>query len=188
VTSHDQTVRANAALLLGKSANKEALTFLYWTLRRDDSSDKVVLQAAESIARLGDEQIYPKLWTRLISAYADDRMIGISAMGALGTPQAKDAIATMLEDPVPEVRLAAAEHLGRLGDPAGASVVLEVLQKHLPGETDARSAERMKVLTTLAIGEIRTESLTRHLPDLLKAPSKRVRIAAAKAVLLTPRR
>mgnify|MGYP001110137148 CR=1 FL=1 len=57
------------------------------------------------------------LWTRLISAYADDRVMGIRAMGALGTPEAKNALTTMLDDPVPEVRLAAAEQVGR--GPAG---------------------------------------------------------------------
>ena len=57
VTSEDQTVRANAALLLGKSGRKDATRFLYWTLQRADSSDKVVFQAAESIAMLGDEAV-----------------------------------------------------------------------------------------------------------------------------------
>jgi len=185
VTSNDQTVRANAALLLGKSGKQEALPFLYWTLRRDDSSDMVVLQAAESIARLGDRRIYPKLWTRLISTYADDRMIGISAMAALGTEEAKNAIITMLDDPVLEVRLAAAEHLGKFHDTAGESVVLEAFDKKHMSQGDAQSVTRLKVLTALAIGAIGTDPLTKHLPDLLKAPSKQVRLAAAKAVLLT---
>lgn len=185
VTSTDQTVRANATLLLGKSGRQEALPFLYWTLRRDDSADKVIFQAAESIARLGDARIYPKLWTRLISAYADDRMIGISAMGALGTEEAKNAIITMLDDPVLEVRLAAAEQLGTLGDTRGESIVLEVFQKDLAGQADAQEAERIKVLTALAISEIGTDSLTKHLPTLLQDPSKRVRLAAAKAALLS---
>ena len=185
VTSNDQTVRANAVLLLGKSGKQEALPFLYWTLRREDSSDMVVLQAAESIARLGDRRIYPKLWTRLISTYADDRMIGISAMGALGTEEAKNAIITMLDDPVLEVRLAAAEHLGKLGDPVGESVVLEVYNKKRFAEGDGQSVERIKVLTAFAIGAIGSEPLTKHLPDLLRDPSKRVRLAAAKAVLLS---
>ena len=98
----DQTVRANAALLLGRSGRKEGIRYLYWTLQRDDSSDLVVLQAAESIAMLGDSRIFRKLWTRLISAYADDRVIGIRAMGALGTDEAESAIISMLDDPVPE--------------------------------------------------------------------------------------
>lgn len=183
VGSRDQTVRANAALLLGKSGNKEALKSLYWTLQQKDSADKVILQAAESIALLGDERIYPKLWTRLISAYADDRVLGVRAMGALGTEQARNALITMLNDSVPEVRLAAAEQLGKLKDTTGESVVLAVLKKNLASETDPETRVRLKVLATMAIGEIGTDNLARLLPQLLQDESRLVRIAAAKAVL-----
>lgn len=183
VASKDQTVRANAALLLGKSGIQEALQFLYWTLQQSDSSDKVLLQAAESIATLGDRRIYSKLWTRLISAYADDRMVGIRAMGALGTQEAQNALLTMLDDPVLEVRLAAAEQLGKMGNPAGELVVQEVFDKRLTAQMDLQSANRIKVLTALAIGEIGTPALAKHLVALLQDPSQTVRLAAAKAVL-----
>lgn len=183
--NNDQTVRANAALLLGKSGKKESLRYLYWTLRQKDSADKVVLQAAESIALLGDEQIYPKLWTRLISAYADDRVVGIRGMGALATEQAKNALVTMLDDSILEVRLAAAEQLGRLRDPTGEVEVLGVFNKNLTANMDPESKERVEVLTAMAIGAIHTNSLTRFLPQLIKDESKLVRIAAAKAVLQT---
>jgi len=181
--SSDQTVRANAALLLGKSGQKDAIRFLYWTLQRQDSADKVVFQAAESIAMLGDERIYPKLWTRLISAYADDRVIGIRAMGALGTEQAKNALVTMLGDRVVEVRLAAAEQLGKLGEPIGEAEVTEVFGNNLMADMDPDEQQRVKVFAALAIGEIGAESPAKHLPQLLQDPSPRVRLAAAKAVL-----
>ncbi|MBN2132876.1 MAG: HEAT repeat domain-containing protein [Sedimentisphaerales bacterium] len=183
LASNDQTVRANAALLLGKSGRQEGVGYLYWTLQRADSADKVVLQAAESIAMLKDPRIYPKLWTRLISAYADDRVIGIQAMGALGTEEARNALVTMLDDAVPEVRLAAAGQLGRLGDAIGEPEVLAVIEKNLSAAMDPQGQERIRTLTALAIGEIGTPSLTRHLPSLLRDPSKVVRLAAAKAVL-----
>lgn len=183
VASSDQTVRANAALLLGKSGRREGLRFLYWTLQRGDSADKVILQAAESIAMLGDHRIYPKLWTRLISAYADDRVIGIRAMGALGTDEAKSALITMLDDGVPEVRLAAAEQLGRLREPAGAAEVQAVFEQDLVKDLDAQSQARIKTLAALAIGEIGTDKLLRHLPPLLQDPAPPVRLAAAKASL-----
>jgi HEAT repeat protein len=183
VISEDQTVRANAALLLGKSGRKEALRVLWWTLRQPDSTDKVTLQAAESIAVLQDERIYPKLWSRLISAYADDRVLGIRAMGALGTEQAKNAIITMLDDIIPEVRLTAAAQLGRLAEPIGEARVAEVFEKNLLTDMDADGQQRVKVLAALAIGEIGTEGLTKHLPQLLRDSSKPVRLAAARAIL-----
>ncbi|MEN6334799.1 MAG: HEAT repeat domain-containing protein [Phycisphaerales bacterium] len=181
--SDDQTVRANAALLLGKSGKQDAVGILYWTLRRSDSDDKVVVQAAEAIAMLKDERIYPKLWTRLISAYADDRVMGIRAMGALGTPQARNALTTMLDDPVPEVRLAAAEQLGRLGDRVGEAEVMAVFEKNLMAGMDAQGQERIKMLAAMAIGEVATPAVLKNLPPLLKDPSKVVRLSAARAVL-----
>lgn len=183
VAGSDQTVRANAALLLGKSGNKDGIRFLYWTLQRDDSSDMVIMQAAEAIAMLGDQRIYRKLWTGLISKYADDRVIGVRAMGALGTDEAKNAIITLLDDPVPEVRLAAAEQLGKLGESGGEDEVLAVLEKNLIADMDAQGQQRTKTLAALAIGEIGTDRLMRYLPQLLQDPSNVVRLAAAKAVL-----
>jgi HEAT repeat protein len=184
IASDDQTVRANAALLLGKSGDSSTLTqrSLWWTLRRKDSNDKVRFQAAEALAMLGDEQIYPKLWAMLISAYADDRVIGIKAMGALGTHKAKNALITMLDDAVLEVRLAAAEQLGRLNDPIGEPEVLEVFTKNLTADLDTEGLERVRRFTALAIGQIGTDSLAKYLPQLLQDESKSVRIAAAKAV------
>ena len=119
----------------------------------------------------------------LQSGYNDDRVIGIKAMGALGTQNAIDAVITKLDDSVPEVRLAAAEQLGALGNKTGEPEVLDVFNKNLTAGISQDDAERIKFRTALAIGRICTPSLTRFLPPLLKEPSKRVRLAAAQAVL-----
>ncbi len=184
IVSDDQTVRANAALLLGKSGDKSDLTrqALWWTLGRPDSSDKVIFQTAEAIAMLGDERIYPKLWTMLISKYADVRVIGIRAMGALGTVEAKHALIRMLDDDILEVRLAAAERLGMLEDTIGEPEVLDVFTKNLAAGLDKKALEQVNVRTALAIGRIGTQRLIKYLPRLLKDESKSVRIAAAMAV------
>jgi len=182
IASSDQKVKANAALLLGKGGDKSVLKFLYWALRHKGSDYKVKFNAVEAIARLGDERIYPKLWTMLISAYADDRVVGIRSMGALGTVEARNALITMLDDDVLEVRLAAAEQLGMLGDGIGEAEVLDVFKKNLISGMGREGAVRVKVWTALAIGQIGTASLTKFLPQLLEDESKFVRIAAAKAV------
>jgi HEAT repeat protein len=187
LASTDQTVRANAALALGKCGRQEGLRFLWWALARDDSVDKVTLQATESIAMLKDPRIFKPLWSQLISAYADDRVLGIRGMGALGTDEAKNALVTMLDDKVPEVRLAAAGQLGRLGESIGEPNVAEVFEKNVLAGLDVQGQERMKVFAALAIGEIGTPKLTRYLPPLLQDPFKPVRLAAAKAVLRSSR-
>ncbi len=182
LASDDQNVRANAAMLLGKLGNEEDARWLWWTLQRNDSSDMVVLQAAESLAMLGDEKIYPKLWTRLISRYSDDKVVGIRAMGALGTVDAKNAIIGMLSDLVPEVRLAAAEQLGKMGEPIGEPEVLAIFTGDATKEMDQEGLRRVKVLAASAIGEIGTKPLVKYLPKLLEDESVFVRLAAAKAV------
>lgn len=183
IRSENETVRANAALLLGLLGNKNALKDLYGALRAPDSDDMVRFQAAEAIAMLGDEKIYPRLWAMLISTYADDRIMGIRAMGALRTPQASNALITMLDDKLLEVRLAAAERLGALGQTTGEAEVLDFLKN--PGARDDTQAnERRNVLAALAIARIGTPRLVDFLPKLLKNESKAVRLAAAQAVFI----
>jgi HEAT repeat protein len=183
VTSSDKVVCANAALLLGKMGDKRGLNLLYGLLRDENSDDRVDLQAMESIARLGDEGIYEAIWAKLISVYADDRVMGVRSMGALGTTDSKNDLIRMLEDDVLEVRLASAEQLGKLGYVTGAPEVDDVFTKHLYRGYDKRGRDRIMVLTGLAIGEICSESLTQYLPVLLSDKSKLVRLAASKAVL-----
>ncbi len=185
IKSNDQSVRANAAFLLGKSGEspRRALPILYETMRDNTSDEKVILSSIEAIARLGDNKIYQKLWAMLISAYADDRVCGIRAMGALGTPQAKDSIATMLKDDLTEVRLVAAEQLGNLGDTAGEKVIINALTKDIASAQDNETRARIQTLAALAIGQIRTPTLKNFLPELLKSEFQFTRLAAAKATL-----
>jgi HEAT repeat protein len=182
IVSPNQSVRANAALLMGKGADSSVLKFLYWALRNKDSTDKVRFNAVEAIARLGDDRIIEKIWTMLISAYHDDRVFGCGVMGALGTAKAKEALLTMLDDDVLEVRLAAAEQLGMLRDKSGQEKVMEVFSNNLRSGLAKDDVERANVRTALAIGRIATPALNRFLPELLQNESRLVRLAAAKAV------
>jgi len=182
INSNDQTVRANAAFLLGKTGDKSSLDLLKSAQEDKNSSDKVRFQILEARARLGDEEVLQKLWAIVYSAFADDRIMGIRAMGLLGTSKARDILITKLDDTVLEVRLAAAEQLGKLQDRIGETEVLEVFEKNLTAGLDREAIERANVLSALAIGEICTPDLEKFLPQLLKNESKFVRIAAAKAV------
>jgi len=182
INSDDQTVRANAVFLLGKTGDKNSLKLLKWAQEDKASNDKVRFQVLEARARLGDEEVLQRLWAIVYSAFADDRIMGIRAMGLLGTSKARDIIVTKLDDNVLEVRLTAAEQLGKLRDRIGESEVLDVFNKNLTNGLDRQASERVNVLTALAIGQICTPSLEKFLPQLLKNESKFVRIAAAKAV------
>ncbi|HSV27149.1 MAG TPA: HEAT repeat domain-containing protein [Sedimentisphaerales bacterium] len=182
LSSNDQTVRANAALLLGKLRDPSALTALRWAMSDRGSVQDTRTQAAHSIALIGDETIYPTIWTLLISSFANYRILGVEAMGALGDARARNAVHTMLQDGVLDVQLAAAEHLGALGDPSGERVVLEYLRN--PGTAgDALEQERQRVRAARAIGSIGTAALAEFLPQLMQDRSAIVRLAAARSAI-----
>ena len=180
--NEDQTVRANAALLLGKLGDKANLPLLYDILRSPDSVDKVKFQVVESIARLGDERIYKdKLWPMQISKYADDRVMGIRGMGLLNTTDSKNAIILMLEDEVPEIRLCAAEQLARMGDLTGELEVTGYFKSQRP---DINQASIANIFATMALGRMPAALGRSYLPGLLQSRSKVIRLTAAQSVLL----
>lgn len=182
--SDNPTVRANAAFLLGRIGDIRAIELLKQAQRDKDSNDKVRFQTLEARAELGDMTVLPKLWAIVFSGYADDKIMGVRAMGALGGAKARDILITKLDDDILEVRLAAAEQLGRFRDTTGQPEVLDVFEKDLRAGLENGALERVNVLTALAIGRICTPALTKHLPGLMKNKSKSVRIAAAKAVFM----
>lgn len=179
----NQTVRANAAFLLGKIGDIRAIELLKQAQRDSSSDEKVRLQALEARAELGDTTVLNKLWA-MVYGYAEDRMIGIRAMGSLGGAKAREILVTKLDDEMLEVRLAAAEQLGKLGDRTGEPEVLDVFEKDLTAGLEEPALERTSVLTAMAIGRLCTPALKKYLPEMLKDKSKSVRIAAAKAVFL----
>jgi HEAT repeat protein len=184
VNHEDQTVRANAVLLIGKAGNRDDLDILYKIIRDDRADEKVKLQAIDSIARLKDTRLYrSKLWALLISKYADDRVMGIRGMGALGTQDAKSAIMTLLGkdgDEVLEVRLCAAEQLGKLGDRSGHDEVAA----YLASNPDMNKPEVANLLAAMAIGRIGTPELVAYLPRVLNSRSDAIRLAGAQSALL----
>ncbi|AQT70111.1 putative oxidoreductase/HEAT repeat-containing protein [Anaerohalosphaera lusitana] len=184
--SPDKSLKANAVLLLGKTEKREYINDLYAVAQEPETSEQVIMQALEAIAMIGDKDVYRQLWPLLISKYADDRQIGIRAMGALGTSDAEDAIITMLEDEVTEVRLCAAEQLGRMGNRVGRPEVLDYLKDR---QTDAYtiSKRRADFTAALAIGRIGGSELTRFLPGLLESDWQHIRLNAAGSVLLLVR-
>jgi HEAT repeat protein len=182
LSNTEPTIRANAALILGKLKDQAALTALYWAMSDKQSDQDTRTQIAYSIAQIGDEKIYPTLWTLLINSFANYRIQGIDAMGVLNDAQARTAVYTMLRDDVLDVRLAAAEQLGVMGDNSGEKIVLEYLQKP-DGTSDPAELERRTVRAARAIGAIGTPQLKAFLPQLLQDKSPIVRLSAAKSAL-----
>ncbi|MCE5340833.1 MAG: hypothetical protein LLF92_06860 [Planctomycetaceae bacterium] len=178
----DQTVKANAAMLLGKLGRKESLPILYGIKDSADSTNTAAFNATEAIARIGDEKIYKKIWAMLISVYADDRYMGAQAMTAFGGTRGAGALASLLDDDANEVRLTAAGQLGTLGDKSGSGTVKKYLSGPVPEPKEV--ADRCNVLAAIAIGQIGNEELASYLPKMLKNSNPFVQIAAAKSILM----
>jgi len=183
IASKDQTVRANAAFLLGKTNDLSVLELLYWVKNHEDSDVKVRLEATEAIARLGDRKIYPKIWTMLISKYIENKLSGIRSLGYLGSGEAKNALLTMLNDETLEIRIAAVGELGKMGDFAGEKIIADALTSELRLQYNNEEIERILLISAVSIGQIKSASLTRYLPMLLQNKSEYVKIAASQAVL-----
>ena len=185
LNSKNQTIRANAALLLGKLGKKDALNPLKWVLNDEDSNDNVKIQAIEAMAMLGIDKkmVYGRLWTLLVSKYADDKIIGIRGMRLLNTSESRAAMGTMLIDEMPEIRLYAAEQLARISDFNGKNEVINYFEVIRP-QLDSPSKKQSDRLATMAIGRIGGPELEKHLPMLMKSRHKDIQLRAAQAVLL----
>jgi HEAT repeat protein len=180
--SKDQTVRANAAMLLGKLGKKESLPLLYRIKDSEDSTNAAAFNATEAIAKMGDEKIYKKIWAMLISVFADDRYMGAQAMAAFGGTRGAGALASLLDDDVNEVRLAAAGQLGTLDDKSGSGTIKQYLSGPVPEPKEV--ADRCNVLAAIAIGQIKDENLAIYLPKMLKNSNPYVQLAASKSLLM----
>jgi HEAT repeat protein len=179
--SADPVVRANALLLLGKLQNRDDIALMYQAIGDTETTDRVRMQAVESLARLQDVRIYrSKLWPLLISKYADDRVVGIQGMGALGTTEAREAIQTMLKDDILEVRLCAAGELGKLGDQGG----MKQLVSYFQTSPDLNQPTMAASAGVMAIGRMKATELTGYLAKALDSQSIYIRLAAAQSVLL----
>ena len=83
-----------------------------------------LLRDLVGVARLAD---------RLTSTEADARLRAVEAIGAIGGPEAVDALIGVLSDPDERIRLRATQFLATLGDPRGAdAIVAAVLNDPVP--------------------------------------------------------
>ncbi len=183
VKSEDQKIRANAVMLLGKYGNTSAVDDLRWALEADDSEDKVRWQALEALAKLGDETIYKRAWTLLISAYADDRVMGIKIMSALGTEKAVNSIGTMLKDDLLQVKVVAAGELAKFDEYAGEDIIESVFAQNKLQKVDEKARKVTSIMVADAIGNFCTQPLVDELSGLMEKNSKQIKIAAAKSVI-----
>ena len=180
--SSDNTISANAALVMGKLGSQKYIGLLKWVLQNRSGDDKTQIQAVDSLSQLGYDDIDSKAWSLMISKRADDRVMGIIAMYNLATYDSRNAIKTMLDDDVLEVRIVAAGRLAALRDDTG----FDVIKNFFNSDLRTLSGEDRSRALIHAIDAIRFSKnleLAQYLPQFLTDKDETVKIHSALAIL-----
>lgn len=178
LTTHpEKSVRANAAMVLGRLGEPTARRLLWPML--NDHEPAVFLTAAESLWRLGDEQGLELLVSGTVSKFPDDQMLCVMALAQPRDSRVKENLLGKLAldqdgDGYLEVQLAAARALGMIGSDAGFGVARSAALRPDP---------RQRTLAALALGAIGRPDCQATLSMLLDAPEEEVRVAAATGIL-----
>ncbi|SIO66439.1 putative membrane-bound dehydrogenase domain-containing protein [Singulisphaera sp. GP187] len=126
----DTSIRVAAAKALGALEDKEALPGLIATLRVAGTPEPVRDAALEAVETIGSDVAVKALVDLLGTGDTGPASRRVRLLAALGRFKAQAAVVTIvgaLRDPSPEVRAAAAEALGRIGQLAGVDVPLRAL-------------------------------------------------------------
>lgn len=193
VHSRDDSVRATAAMIMGRMGERSALGPLR-SLWRDEQRDIVRLNVVEAMACLGDEAAIASLegWTRV--QHMEDRIIAVQAFGRIRTVRSMEIVKGALESEgqEPLVRATAAGSLAQLGENSGYKYALRcvtdpvaVLQRVRPKDATINPIEvsNLQSLASLSLGYMKQMDAVPVLKPLLASPDALVRVAAAKAIL-----
>lgn len=197
LVSQDAGLRANVAMLLGLIGDKSAIPMLKQTagvpMPRVDAARAAVVrcQVAEAVVRLGDNSDLDTLRAGAYNSFGEVRVLSINAMGEVKDERMSPALRQMLNTPEepPEVKLAAAAALARMGDQSGLSVALRfsadpnaVIRAQAAWGLGWFSAPGSVTSGHAASGGAATGSFDR-LQQLIGDPSPLVRVSAAAAII-----
>ena len=182
----DAPLAGAACWLLGKLGHTALRTDsdlkLWAVLKKKHQYPSVRLQAAEALARLGDERILSQLLVFAGSYYADDRIMAVEGLRHIDDVNAYSMLLSLTEDPQIEVRLAAASALGPRAE-SGDRQLVRAAMDYDGIQGDALSAARVRGLALLALGRIGTADDGAVLKAALHDANAYVQIAAAHGVL-----
>jgi len=173
--------REPLALLVGSLSEAEALRLLNWILRARSPEERFLRRdlflAAELAAESGHaEAMWERLWPRLRRALKAEewwvRQVVPETLGEIGVP-AVPTLMEALKNWDGDVRRAAAEALGKIGDLQAVPALIEALK-------DDKEWVRWKVAE--ALGKIGDPQAIPALMEVLKDEDWRVRQAAADAL------
>ena len=204
VISAPLRTRAQAAFILGELGDASAIPLLRDAARRLGGPEAEMfsaaqrrilrLQISEALARLGESDALHTLRAALYPASPDEFEASVLAIQILGRLKDEDSVAQLIQlieyttpnsprdaDPMrriyvypPEVRLAAATSLARMGYPDGG---------YVGRQYDTSPEEALRAQAAFLYGAIGGPDEAARLQTMLDDPSILVRIAAAAGVL-----
>jgi HEAT repeat protein len=182
--SADPGLRANTAQLLGLIGDASAVPMLKEAAAEPmprvgaAQANVVRMQIAEAIVRLGDDSELSTLRAGAWNSVGEVRVVAINAMGAVGDRKMIPAFEQMLTDRFqpepPEIRLAAAGALARMGQYAGQAVAMKLSR-------DANPIVRSQAAWVL--GWFADGPSLGRLGQMLDDETPVVRIAAAASII-----
>lgn len=182
--SDDEKLASQACMLIGKLGNtylrKDSKSQLWRVLRKENQLPPIRLQAAEALARLGDEKVIRNLLIYSGSGYADDRMIAISGLQLIGGPEATAMLTVLVEDPQIEVQLAAMRALGKQAHEEDAKVARGAID-YTDDQGNAIATLRVRQLAILALGAMAKPQDSSLLYNAMSDKSQYIRVAGARA-------
>lgn len=184
--SKDAQLCSQACLLIGKlgktKLRHDSVDKLRQVLRKQEQDAMVKLQAAEALARLGDQEVLNNLLVYANSGYASDRLLAISGLVWLKNPTVRTMLTVLADDEHIEVRLTAIRVLGSRAEAGHLEVVRDNVYYQDP-DGDQQAEERIRGLALLALGEVGSESDAHILYKAMDAESGYYRVAAARATV-----
>ena len=143
----------------------------------------VVRNAADLLAQIGAPEAEEPLIRALDAVDTRARKSVVAALGRYSSPKAQGSIRRALQDPTPEVRLAAAMSVGRTKSQEMTNALVEVLSRE-------QDADVQKALLA-ALGRQGTEPAVKRLmeaatPELFRRKSSEFRAAAVRALREVP--
>jgi HEAT repeat protein len=185
LASDEVQLSGQACMILGKLGEtpdrQDSKRKLWAVLKKDDQAVSVKLQAAEALARLGDESILKNLLGFANSGFADDRVLAISGLSHFNDQIAFSMLSVLAEDPQIEVRLAAVGAMGQRAADPHRLLVLEHVNYSDPD--DALATSRVRGMAILALGKVAEKKDIALLTGALQDKTHYIRITAARAAL-----
>lgn len=182
VDHSDERMRAEAAYLIGKVGDKNALKRLRAAQKREESAYAVAFIEA-AMAALGDDKMIDRMIQYTLKSDSVTRLLALQALIEIADPRGRRALLYRLNDETDhrETRLLAARALGRIGDRSGYDYALDSLSK---SASDLNDQMRIRANAALALGAIRER---RAIPALQRVAEsdgdERVQVAACYAIL-----